>query len=84
MTILKLQRTIAITRDCVRQEKITLFKMNEKRSEEENNKVYRMEHRVVWVGNYDIEKVLEIGNFLNVDVAQYGDNHLEGSKDKRI
>ena len=39
--------------------------MNAHRSEKEDHKEYRLERRVVWIGNLDTEKVREtqIGSF---------------------
>ena len=45
-----------------------------------------MERRLVWIGNFDTEKVRErqIGSFLNEKLAKYGEDQLEISQDQQI
>ena len=64
------QITVPVQRRCygqefIKQEKITLFKKNDQRTEKEYDKDRSLERRVVWIGNIDIKKAQErqIGSF---------------------
>ena len=52
------------------------------RSKKEGYKDYSLERQVVWIKNLDTQKVRErlIESFWNVEMVQYGEYQLKGSK----